>query len=346
MNQWLFNGVWRAEVTKVEPLMNGSAQAGWQVTQVWRNGTSAELSPADSLMKDEQLVLSSQTLVAEGHRQEGLAFNTLAPSGQYTYTQTFIGPNGTVNPSDKPKALEVAFDGAKLSTMNKPHFSTRQYNFHYNLNCVASGAAAQAQGGSRQIAGAQGCMNQWMTNGVWKMRVLSVGPNPPGAAAKDQYGWRVRQEWVNITHGKVYSGVLPDVPNRVAPTNVSDEFLATKGGNNASTSNTVGGFALGARDVPFVPGVPYTFEQLIVWTPFDPSDTPTRLLVTFNTAAQEKVKLPIPVPQYRKPANFRISLTCGGNVESAAGTQESTQPQPAAVPQQAAMTPSQGAEPS
>jgi len=47
MNQWLFNGVWRVKVTNVEPYMSGNQQVGWQVTEVWRNGTSEELSPGD-----------------------------------------------------------------------------------------------------------------------------------------------------------------------------------------------------------------------------------------------------------------------------------------------------------
>jgi hypothetical protein len=223
---------------------------------------------------------------------------------------------------------------------NKPHFSSRQYDFHYNLNCVASGAAAQAQGGSTQLSATEGCMNQWMSNGVWKMRVLAVGPNPAGADAKSQLGWRVKQEWVNITHGKVYPGVLPDVPDKVAPTNVSDEFLATKSGNNASSANTAGGLALGGRNIPFAPGVPYTFEQLIVWSPFDPADVPTRLLVTFDVSKQDAVHLPIAVPHYRKPANFRINLGCGGTVTMASGVSaaQTPPPQPAAQPQQAAAT--------
>lgn len=344
LNQWLFNGVWRAKITKVEPLMNGAQQAGWQVTQVWRNGTSRELAPADSSLKDMSLHLSGTVLQAEEHRVQMLTFNTMAPSGELTYTQTFFAPNMSADPNDKPKALDVTFDNAVVSTSNKPHFTSRQYNFHYRLDCAASGAAAQAEGGSAQLAATNGCMNQWMSNGVWKMRVLGVVPNPPGAQAKDQNGWRVKQEWVNITHGKVYPGVLPDVGNRVAPTNVSDEFLATQSGNNASSFNAVGGFALGARNVPFNPGVPYSFEQLIAGGNLDPADAPTRLLVTFDTAAQSKVNLPIPVPRYRMPANFRISLTCGGTVTMAPGwdtlhTPAPSQPaaaQPASPAQQVA----------
>ena len=346
MNQWLFNGVWRARITKVEPIMDGANQTGWQVTQTWRNGTSRELSPSDSYFKEEDLQLSGMSLQGEGHRQEGLVFNTQAPSGEYTYTQTFFGPNMKVDPNDKPKALDITFDGATLAKVNKPHFTSSQYNFHYNLGCVATGAAAQAQGGSSQVIARPGCMNQWMSNGVWKMRVLAVTPFPVGAQAKDQIGWLIRQEWVNITHGKVFPGGLPDVGNRVAPTNVSDEFLATKGGNNASTFNTTGGFAIGQRNIPFPPGVPYTFNQLIGWGPFDATDTPTRLIVTFDTATQNKEQLPIPVPHYSNPANFRISLACGGSVTTAPGldalkTPAPAQPAASAQPAAAAQAPAQ-----
>lgn len=336
MNQWLFNGAWRAKITKIEPVMDGAKQTGWQVTETWGNGTSRELAPADSALKPQQLVLSGQTLEAEGHRQEGLAFNNFAPAGQYTYTQTFFGPNMTVDPADKPKALDVSFDDKIVAASNKPHFTSSTYNFHYNLGCVASGAAAQAEGGSSQLNAAEGCMNQWMSNGVWKMRVLAVIPAPTGTDAKSQIGWRIRQEWVNVTHMKVFPGVLADPGNHVAPTNTSDEFLATQNGKNASSGNTAGGFALGQRNVPFLPGVPYTFEQLIGWSPFDPADAPTRLLVTFDTATQKKTKLSFPIPQYRMPANFRISLTCGGSVTMAPGVAPQTPApaQPAAQQQQ------------
>jgi hypothetical protein len=169
-------------------------------------------------------------------------------------------------------------------------------------------------------------MSQWMSNGVWKMRVTKLSPYPTGGKPEDQIGWLVTQTWVNVSHMKVYPGVLPDVPDRVAPTNVSDEYLATKNGNNASTFNTVGGFHIGQRNVPFMPNDPYTFDQLISWSPFDRTDTPTRLLVTFDTAAQKKVKLGIPVPQYRGLANFRINLTCG---TGAIAVTQSLQPAPA-----------------
>lgn len=339
LNQWLFNGVWRAKITKVEPIMDGARQTGWQVTQVWRNGTSRELAPADSSFKTEDLQLSSQSLEGEGHKQQVLVFNTMAPSGELTYTQTFFGPNMSVDPNDKPKALDITFDNAVVSQSNKPHFSSRQYNFHYNLTCVATGSTAQAEGGSSQLTAVNGCMNQWMSNGVWKMRVLAVTPNPPGTQAKDQNGWLIKQEWVNATRTKVFIGGLGDESRRIAPTNVMDEFLATKSGNNSSSANVAGGFAFGEKTTPFEPGVPHTFEQLIAGGNLSAADSPTRVLVAFDTDTQKKTKLSIPVPQYHMPANFRISLTCGGTVTMAPGLEAlqtappAQQPAPAPPPQ-------------
>jgi len=334
LNQWLFNGVWRAKITKVEPIMDGAAQTGWRVTQVWRNGTSGELAPADSALKDMYLHLSNSDLEVEEHNIQALTFNAIAPSGENNYTAVFYGPNMRVDPNDKPKGLDVTFDNKVVSTSNKPHFSSRQYNFHYNLGCVASGAAAQAQGGSTQLNAVNGCMNQWMSNGVWKMRVLAVTPFPVGTTARNQFGWHVRQEWVNILPYKVQPRGF-DEGNHVSPTSVSDEFLAMKSGSNISSANVVGGFGLGQRNIPFLPGVPYTFEQLISGGLFNAADPPVRLLVTFDTDTQKKIKLTIPVPRYRMPANFRISLLCGGTVTMAPGLEELNTPTPA---QPAAMT--------
>ena len=336
LNQWLFNGVWRAQVSKVEPIVDGGKQTGWLVTQVWRNGTSRELAPADSALQTQQLVLSSGTRIeAEGHRQNALAFNTQAPSGQFTYAQTFFGNNMTVDPNDKPKTLEVSFDNKTVSTSNKPHFTSNKYNFDYDLTCVASGAAAQAQGGSTQLNAQNGCMGQWMSNGVWKMRVTKVQPFPVGGNPDGHFGWQITQTWVNITHEKVNPG-MGDPGQHVSPTNVSDEFLATKNGNNASSANTVGGFHLGQRNIPFLPNDPYTFDQLIAWSPFDRTDTPIRLLVTFDTNAQKKEQINLPKPAYRMPANFRIDLTCGPGAMTVTQTspaqQNATQPPAAQQP--------------
>jgi hypothetical protein len=309
MNQWLFNGVWRVKVTDVEPYMSGTQQVGWQVTEVWRNGTSGETSPGDALLKDQSLqlgngVITALETTAGSMSQAIVGNNTMAPAGQLTYKQIFYRQN--VDPADKPKSIDIVFNGAQLAQLtSKPQFTTAKYNFHFNLGCTATGALANAEGGSNQINATPGCLNQWMSNGVWKMRATAFSAVPPDAKPEDQYGWRVTQTWVNITNRTIWPGALPsgDQP----PTNVSDEFLATASGNNASSFNVVGGFSLGSRNVAFPPNSSYTFSQLFGGGGLNGNDKPVRLLVTFNT----KIQNALPgAPHYHMPANFRIDRSC------------------------------------
>ena len=311
MNQWLFNGLWRVDVTAVEPYMNGSQQTGWQVTEVWRNGTNGQLSPSDSQIQDQTLELGSGAITAKESSIGALSMgsvgnNSFAPAGQYTYKQIFY--SNTLDPSNKPKGLLITFNGTVLAQLNKPHFSTPKYNFHFNLGCVATDAAAQAQGGSNQVAATDGCLNQWMSNGIWKMRVTAIGPNPVGAAPKDQFGWLVTQTWVNATNRGILTDGLNDQGTKFVQTHVTDEFLVTQSGNNASSANAVGGLRLTNKPgYDWPPGSDYTFSQLFVWSPFDATDAPVRLLVTFDDKTQNALP---GLPHYKKPADFRIDLTC------------------------------------
>ncbi len=310
LNQWLFNGVWRVEVTKVEPYMNGSQQTGWQVTEVWRNGTSQQLAPGDSFLDDQRLELSSGAITAKESStgtlsMGGVGNNTFAPAGQFTYKQIFVGTS--VDPSNKPKGLAIVFDAAKLAQMkSRPQFTSGHYNFHFKLDCVASGAAAQAEGGSTQLNATEGCLNQWMSNGIWKMRVTGIEPGllSPDDPSSEQIGWRVTQEWTNATSRSLFPGDLPSGP--ILETNVTDEYLVTQSGNNASSANTVGNMGpFGGHE--FAPGATFTFKQLFGWSPFDKTDKPTRLLVTFDAKKQNALA---GHPHYHMPANFRINLEC------------------------------------
>jgi hypothetical protein len=148
-------------------------------------------------------------------------------------------------------------------------------------------------------------MNQWMSNGVWKMRVTGIVPSPPDAAPQDVNGWRATQTWINITNRKLWPGGLYGTGE--APSNVSDEFLATQSGNNASSFNTVGGFSLGSRNITFPPGGSFTFSQLFIGGGLNGTDKPVRLLVTFNATTQNALA---GMPHYHTPADFRIDLTC------------------------------------
>jgi len=314
MNQWLFNGVWRVRVTAVEPYSEGGRIDGWQVTEVWRNGTSQQLSPTNSALKGQRLELGNGYVDAGGLSLQTVGTNNFAPAGQFTYKQVFVGTN--FDPSNKPKGLQITFDNTLLSGEKQwPQFTTQKYNFHFDLGCVATGAAAQAEGGSTQLPAQTGCMNQWVSNGVWKMRVTAIGTFPAALnKPSDQFGWSLTQTWVNASGRRIRSAGGQDNPtgrpgDLFVGTNVTDEYLATQGGNNASSANVTGGFQLGStlpRD-DWAPSASGTFKQAFSWGGFDPTDKPIRLLVTFNDKLQNATP---GVPHYRKPADFRIDLTC------------------------------------
>ncbi len=302
MNQWLFNGIWRVRATKVEPLMDGSQQVGWQVTEAWRNGTTQEMAPSDSLLKDQALELADGSSITASSNNTGgmsmglVAYHQIAPSAQFLYVQKFRA--AALNRDVQPKGLTITFDGARLAQFKgKPHFTTSDYNYRIKLDCQASGAQA-AQGGSFEIAATQGCMNQWMSNGVWRMRATAIAPaNDLGGA---QVGWKIAEEWSSLAHQPVAPG----------DTNITDQQLVLTSGNTISSSSGVvssGSFAQLAGHT-FAPGSSFTYQQEFRNIPFDVSDKPAKVIVTFDAA---KEKLAAKKPQYKAiPPNFRIGLTC------------------------------------
>lgn len=303
MNQWLFNGVWRVQVTKVEPFMDGARQVGWQVTEQWRNGSNQEIAPGDTVLKDQKLELKdgSSLLASEttttSMSMGVLAAHTFQTAAQFSYVQIFR--SATIDPTNKPVALDVLFDGAKLAQFHsKPQFTTHQYNFRFKLDCVASGAAAQAQGGSTQVAAVPGCLNQWVSNGVWRVRATAIGPDM-GNDGVAQIGWMVTEDWASLANRKITAGNF----------NITDQQLTLGGGNTIASSNTavtnMNMTELGVHEFP--PGGSFTYKQRFRQAPFDPTDKPIRLLFTFNAKAQS---LYPQGPYYKTPADFRIDLTC------------------------------------
>jgi hypothetical protein len=303
VNQWLFNGVWRVQVTKVEPYMSGGQQTGWQVTEVWRNGTSQELAPGDTFLKDEKLTLNNGSILASTTTistmsMNSVAFHSFAPAAQFSYTQNFIGAN--VDPSNKPTAVDILFDAARLAQIkSKPQFTSARYNFHVNLGCVATGRAAQAQGGSTEIAATQGCMNQWISNGIWKMRATAVAIDNNNDPTSPQIGWMITEDWVN----------LASRPLAPSDANAEDQYLITASGQNTPATNSAGA-SMNLQQLTFrtfAPGSSFNYQQRFRWSSVDPSDKPSKLLVTFNAVAQNAR---VGAPHYKTPANFRIDLTC------------------------------------
>jgi len=308
MNQWLFNGVWRVRVTAVEPYSKGGPQIGWQVTEVWRNGTFQELSPTNSSFKAQRLELANGAVDADGLSVQAVTTNNFPPAGEFTYKQVFFPPN--FDPSNKPKGLSITFDNTALSGQKQwPQFTSSKYNFHFNLGCVVTGMAAQAEGGSTQVPAQNGCMNQWMANGIWKMRVTNIATVPAVLSKpSDQTGWLLTQTWTNVS-GR---GIRADAGQEFGKydgTRVTDEYVTTQSGKTGSSANVNFGLQLRAKPPrnDWDPGESWTFKQYFSWADVDPTDKPVRLLVTFDDKTQNAVP---GWPHYRKPADFRIDLTC------------------------------------
>jgi len=285
--------------------MDGNTQIGWQVTQVWRNGTSQNgLAPFDTFFEAEVLVLASGKKISANDSTGGsLSLNGVIAhnypiAGQNTNVVIFRPATGSVDPADAPKALDITFDAQKLSQVKyKPQFTTHQPDYHIKLDCTASASQAAAQGGAVEVAAQPGCMNQWMANGIWRMRATAIAPDMNGS---QQIGWAITQQWVNQTKK----------PLAPADTNVSDEQLVFKSGNTVSSTNsTVSSLSQGKRDdTTIAPGDTLTYQQLFRPGNFDPADTPVKLLILFDAKKQNARTT---APHYTgNPANYRIKLDC------------------------------------
>ena len=303
MDQWLFNGVWRVKITKVEPQMDGGTQVGWQVTEVWRNGTDKEVAPGDTLSQPQVLELKNGSKISTSDTNTASMSNSVVSShdfpasGQFTYVQIFRAP-GAFDPTSKPVGLDVTFDAAKESQYRfQPHFTTGHSNFHFKLDCEASAAVANAAGGSSEIPGVQGCMNQWMSNGIWRVRVTAIGPDSPDGT---QIGYAVTEQWTNQTKRQVAP----------ADTAVTDQQLVLANGDTIASSNSAGS-TMSSQKLDFhefAPGESMTYVQLFRPSGFNDANKPVKLIITFDAKAQNQK---VNGPHYTAvPPNYRISLGC------------------------------------
>lgn len=304
MSQWMFNGIWRVRVTKVDPLTDsGGKQIGWLVTEQWRNGTTRTFAPGDTFAKDQTLVLADGAVITAIESTNGtlssqdVLYHQFPAAAQYTHQQKFIA-TGSFDPSVKPAAVIIPFDIARQAERkDAPQYSVKPADYKIKLDCTAT-EQQQAQGGSFEIPAQEGCINQWLANGLWKMRVTKVGAEMD---AGSQVGWEVVQDWLNMSKSKL------------APGNafMGDEQLVLSNGDTVSSSNTTITTLKAQRLVGHTtdPGKSFTYVQNFRYfrPAFDPSNQPIRILIVFDEAAYKYfVGKPMPVI----PANFRISFDC------------------------------------
>ena len=171
---------------------------------------------------------------------------------------------------------------------------------------AAAGAdtAPPAQGGSTQVSAQAGCINQWMFNGVWRVRVTSVAFQPAGDAPN---AWNVTMQWNN---GTQYAGISPIDARK------QDMVLALANGDTLSATDTTRGTLnqqqLDFHSFPASGQFTYT-QSFFSGNTLDPNNKPAKLLVTFDVAGY-KASHPGNTGKFwtlKSPGyNYRINLDC------------------------------------
>lgn len=311
LQQWMFNGVWRVRVTAMSVHVgSGGVQDGWVVSEEWRNGTDRALSPGpDTFSKAQQITLSSGKQISTGDSttatlsQQVVDYHEFPPAAPFKYQQIFLAPPGAFDVSDTPAAVSIAFDSAKLAEHPRtPQFSVKPADYKIKFGCSAAASAANdknAQGGSYEVQAQSGCLNQWMFNGIWRVRITGVEPNINDSGK--QTGWAVSEEWVNASKATI------------EPIDVlkgEQQLILASGDTIASTNST--GSTLTEQKLDyhdFAPGASFSHKQtFILYTDVDPSNKPVKLLLLFDAKGMKERPNK---PQYAPGiANFRIAFKC------------------------------------
>jgi len=168
---------------------------------------------------------------------------------------------------------------------------------------TASAAAPQAEGGSTQVSAQDGCMNQWMFDGVWRVRVTNVAYQPKGDHPNR---WDVTMQWAN---GTKYAGIAP------ADTMKQDLVLGLQNGDTlTATDTTVGSLNQQQLDFHTFPASgQFTYTQSFYSNDDVENNKPVKLLVTFDIP-KYKAANPNNSGKFWKTKtpgyNYRINLTC------------------------------------
>ena len=172
-------------------------------------------------------------------------------------------------------------------------------------------AATQNVGGSTQTAAQSGCMNTWMFDGMWRVRVTNVVFIPADGMAPSRYD--VTMQWANGT----------SMTLEPSGTQTNDPVLQLKDGDTVLSTNGAGEGSLDRLTYhTFPPSGQLTYTQKFYNDPPLTADNPpVKLLITFNVADYRKAR-PDGALWRQKTINpnYRIDLTCGGAPATAAVT--------------------------
>lgn len=147
MNQWLFNGVWRARVTNLAYVPKDADHFNaWAVTISFANGTNVDaLLPVTTGLNEIQLGFANGDTIGTGNmtdttlEQQKLTYHSFPVAGQFTYTQQF-GSNDVLDPNNKPTKLLITFPVAdyRKTHPTDAQFWTQKtpaYDYRFKLDC-------------------------------------------------------------------------------------------------------------------------------------------------------------------------------------------------------------------
>jgi hypothetical protein len=166
--------------------------------------------------------------------------------------------------------------------------------------------AATNEGGSHQVGAQTGCMNTWMFDGMWRVRVTKVVYAP--ATASGLNAWEVTMQWGN---GTAIANLKPSDSLK------QDLVIALKNGDTLSAGDTTSG-TLDEQKLDyhaFPASGQFTFTQSFrSATALDQANPPAKLLITFDVAKYRSYHPGGSGELWRQKTvspNFRIDLTCG-----------------------------------
>jgi hypothetical protein len=165
-------------------------------------------------------------------------------------------------------------------------------------------AAPQNVGGSQQVVAQSGCLNQWMFNGVWRMRVTNVAFRQPSTLTPN--AWDVTMQWGN---GTTQAPLTPmDSFKQPMVLQLANGDTMTAGD---TTSGTLNEQKLDYHSFPASGQFTYT-QSFFSNDKLDENNKPAKLLVTFDVAKYRSIKGSSATLFRQKTAgyNYRIDLTC------------------------------------
>lgn len=145
--------------------------------------------------------------------------------------------------------------------------------------------AQVAQGGSNQNAAVEGCMNEWLFNGLWRFRVMSVQPS------SDPSGWKAT---VEIRNGSKADGIA------LAGTGWGGMRIILDDGNAVEVLSD----AVDVRDQGFLQGAGKTIT--LAFPSEDTSKTPKKLFLLLDPKGLAGTSLRYSVAD----PSFRVKLDC------------------------------------